>query len=45
MNYLEIKLTGISKDSDEKEYSLLDFKGKKIILYFNISHSYWQKNF
>ena len=34
MNYLEIKLTGISKDSDEKEYSLLDFKGKKIILYF-----------
>ncbi len=34
MNYLEIKLNGISKDSEEKEYSLLDFKGKKIILYF-----------
>lgn len=34
MNYLEIKLTGISKNSNEKEYSLLDFKGKKIILYF-----------
>lgn len=34
MNYLEIKLNGISKDTEEKEYSLLDFKGKKIILYF-----------
>lgn len=34
MNYLEMKLNGISKDSEEKEYSLLDFKGKKIILYF-----------
>ena len=30
----EIKLQGIDVDSIEKEYSLNDFKGQKVILYF-----------
>ena len=30
----DIKLTGIDADGNEKEYSLNDFKGQKIILYF-----------
>ena len=29
-----IKLQGIDADGNEKEYSLLDFKGQKVILYF-----------
>ncbi len=34
MNYLEIKLQGIDKDGIEKEFSLNEYKGKKVILYF-----------
>ena len=30
MNYLDIKLPA----SDDKEYTLRDFKGQKIVLYF-----------
>lgn len=34
MDYLNIKLNGIDIDGTEKEFSLADFKGQKIILYF-----------
>lgn len=34
MEYLNIKLSGINENGDEKEFSLLDFKGKKVVLYF-----------
>ena len=34
MNYLNIKLSGIDKDGNEKAYSLADFKGQDVILYF-----------
>ncbi len=34
MNYLNIKLQGIDERANEKEYSLADFKGKNVILYF-----------
>ncbi len=34
MDYLNIKLNGIDIDGTEKEFSLTDFKGQKIILYF-----------
>lgn len=34
MNYSEIKLQGIDKDGIEKEFSLNEYKGKKVILYF-----------
>ena len=34
MDYLNIKLNGIDTDGTEKEFSLTDFKGQKIILYF-----------
>lgn len=34
MDYLNIKLNGIDTDGTEKEFSLADFKGQKIILYF-----------
>lgn len=34
MTYLDIKLQGIDENGQEKEYSLADFKGKKIVLYF-----------
>lgn len=34
MNYLEIKLQGLDKDGNENEYTLADFKGQKIVLYF-----------
>lgn len=34
MNYLEIKLQGLDKDGNEKEYTLADFKGQKVVLYF-----------
>lgn len=34
MNYSEIKLQGIDKDGTEKEFSLNEYKGKKVILYF-----------
>ena len=30
----EIKLSGIDKDGNEREYSTGDFKGQKVILYF-----------
>ncbi len=30
----EIKLSGIDKDGNEREYSAGDFKGQKVILYF-----------
>ena len=31
---LEIKLQGLDADGNEKEYSLNDFKGEKVVLYF-----------
>lgn len=34
MDYLNIKLQGIDSEGKEKEYSLSDFKGQKVILYF-----------
>lgn len=34
MNYLDIKLKGIDKGGDEKEYKISDFKGKDVVLYF-----------
>lgn len=34
MDYLNIKLNGIDSEGNEHEYSLADFKGKKIVLYF-----------
>lgn len=34
MDYLNIKLKGIDSKGDEKEYSLADFKGSDVILYF-----------
>ncbi len=34
MEYLNIKLQGIDKNGVENEYSLADFKGKRVILYF-----------
>lgn len=34
MNYLEIKLQGLDKDGNENEYTLADFKGQKVVLYF-----------
>lgn len=30
----DIKLLGLDKDGNEKEYSIADFKGKRIVLYF-----------
>ena len=30
----DIKLHGLDADGNEKEYSLNDFKGKRVILYF-----------
>ncbi|MDD3593381.1 MAG: thioredoxin-dependent thiol peroxidase [Candidatus Gastranaerophilales bacterium] len=34
MSIENLKLQGIDKDGNEKEYSLADFKGKKLVLYF-----------
>lgn len=34
MDYLNIKLQGIDENGEEKTFSLSDFKGKKIVLYF-----------
>ena len=34
MEYMNIKLAGIDENGVEKEFSLSDFKGKKIVLYF-----------
>ena len=34
MNYLEIKLQGLDKDGNENKYTLADFKGQKVVLYF-----------
>lgn len=34
MDYLNIKLQGIDAEGKEKEYSLADFKGQKVVLYF-----------
>ncbi len=34
MSYLDIELAGINKDGDEKKYSLKDFKGERVVLYF-----------
>ena len=34
MNYSEIKLQGLDKDENENEYTLADFKGQKVVLYF-----------
>lgn len=32
--YLQIQLSGLDKNGDEKEYKLSDFKGQKVVLYF-----------
>ncbi|MCL2504694.1 MAG: thioredoxin-dependent thiol peroxidase [Alphaproteobacteria bacterium] len=34
MTYLDIKLQGIDESGSEKEYSLKDFKGQTVVLYF-----------
>ena len=34
MDYLNLKLSGIDKDGNEQEYTLADFAGEKVILYF-----------
>lgn len=34
MKYLDIKLEGLNKDGNEKEFALKDFLGKEVILYF-----------
>ena len=34
MSYLNIKLQGIDKDGVEKEYSLSEYKGERVVLYF-----------
>lgn len=34
MNYSEIKLQGLDKNGNENEYTLADFKGQKVVLYF-----------
>lgn len=34
MSYSEIKLQGLDKDGNENEYTLADFKGQKVVLYF-----------
>lgn len=34
MSYLDIELAGINKDGEEKKYSLKDFKGERVVLYF-----------
>lgn len=34
MNYSEIKLQGLDKDGNDNEYTLADFKGQKVVLYF-----------
>lgn len=34
MDYLNIKLQGINSDGLEQDFSLADFKGQKIVLYF-----------
>lgn len=34
MNYLELKLQGLDKNGNENEYTLADFKGQKVVLYF-----------
>ena len=34
MNYLELKLQGLDKNVNENEYTLADFKGQKVVLYF-----------
>ena len=34
MDYLNFKLQGLDVDGSEKTFSLSDFKGKKIVLYF-----------
>jgi len=34
MSYRQIKLQGIDKEGKEHEYSINDFKGQKILLYF-----------
>lgn len=34
MDYLDIKLEGIDENGNEKEFTLADFKGKNVVLYF-----------
>ena len=34
MEYLNLQLKGIDKNGREQEYTLADFKGKKIVIYF-----------
>lgn len=34
MDYKTIKLQGLDKDGNENEYTLADFKGQKVVLYF-----------
>ncbi len=34
MSYLDIELAGINKDGEENKYSLKDFKGERVVLYF-----------
>lgn len=34
MDFAKIKLSGIGANGNEKEYSLADFKGQRVVLYF-----------
>lgn len=34
MDFENIKLNGINESGEEKEYTLAEFKGKKVVLYF-----------
>ncbi len=34
MRYLDIELTGINKDGAERKYSLKDYRGERVVLYF-----------
>lgn len=34
MDYMDIKLSGLNAEGDEQEFSLSDFKGQRIVLYF-----------
>ena len=34
MDFLNIKLSAIDENGQEKEFSLSDFKGQKVVLYF-----------
>ena len=34
MDFLDVKLKGIAPDGQENEYSIADFKGQKVVVYF-----------